>query len=400
MEREEQIRQLKKLFVRIDEGTTVDAGGFRKNPTSVYVDPELAEREWQQFFRRHPQLIGLTGDLPGPGAFMTLNDLGTPILATRDGEGRFRAFVNSCRHRGAILEERERGEARHFVCPFHSWTYASDGRLIGLPKREHFGEIDTACRGLVELPSVEAHGLLFVHPRPDGEIDLDAVLGEALRDEFDHWNYGGLELLGEDAYDMPCNWKLAMDTFGETYHFTSLHKDTLALDFKGNVQCYDTFGHNHRMLLVTHGIDLLRGQPESEWHINQATLPVYWIFPNVQLMPTLTGCFLVRAYPIRGEPGRHRSRIQFYSRPGMSDEDYDQARVRQRGMAEGFAEVIRDEDYAMGASQQRAAESGVVDHLLFGRNEPALHHYHSTYRDKLGLKPLPLLSAEEVAADR
>ena len=60
--------------------------------------------------------------------------------------------------------------------------------------------------------------------------------------------------------------------------------------------------------------------------------------------------------------------------------------------------VIEQEDYLMGAHQQRTAESGQVDHLIFGRNEPALHHYHSTYRDALGMKPLPLLAAEEVAA--
>ena len=65
-----------------------------------------------------------------------------------------------------------------------------------------------------------------------------------------------------------------------------------------------------------------------------------------------------------------------------------------------FAQVIRDEDYAMSASQQRSAESGAVPYLLFGRNEPALHHYHSTYRDLLGLKPLPLEDAEAVSRPR
>jgi hypothetical protein len=78
------------------------------------------------------------------------------------------------------------------------------------------------------------------------------------------WKLGGLVPLTRDAYDTACNWKLAMDTFGEMRH-----------------------------------------QPDSEWDITIAGLPVYWIFPNVILMPFRFGCFLVRAYPSPGEPGRY-----------------------------------------------------------------------------------------------
>jgi hypothetical protein len=62
-------------------------------------------------------------------------------------------------------------------------------------------------------------------------------------------------------------------------------------------------------------------------------------------------------------------------------------------IAQGFAEIIRDEDYVASASQQRSAESGALPHVVFGRNEPALHHYHNTYRAALGDAPLPLLEA-------
>ena len=57
-------------------------------------------------------------------------------------------------------------------------------------------------------------------------------------------------------------------------------------------------------------------------------------------------------------------------------------------LTEMFASTIEQEDYLMGAHQQRSAESGQVDHLLFGRNEPALHHYHSHFREALGMEPL------------
>ena len=391
MQPSEQISQVKLLLARLDSGTTVDAGGIRHNPTSVYADPDLAGREWEAFFAHHPQLVGLSGDLPEPGSFLTLDELGSPILATRDPQGAFRAFVNSCRHRGAVVVEQPRGTAKRFLCPFHNWCYDTTGSLVNVPKQEHFGEVDRSCHGLIELPAVERDGLLWVHPDPSGTIDLDGQLGEELSSELAHWDLGGLDYLGEDSYDVECNWKLAMDTFGETYHFPVLHANTLNLVFHGNVQCYDTYGSNHRMILCRREIDQMRHLPEDEWSITRAALPVYWLFPNVQLLPFEEGLQLVRAYPEPGHPGRHTSRISFYLRHGAAA-DAAQTEVF-RMMAQRFGEIIRDEDYVMSASQQRTADGGIVPHVVFGRNEPALHHYHQTYRSRLAMDPLPLLEA-------
>lgn len=300
-----------------------------------------------------------------------------------------RPVVNSCRHRGVILEERERGTTKRFVCAFHNWTYDPAGSLVGLPKADHFGAPDQSCLGLVELPAVERHGLLWVSLDPDVPIDLDSDLGDELSAELASWNFSELEYLGQDSYDVACNWKLAMDTFGETYHFPALHSETLINAFHGNVQSYETFGRNHRMVLCRRDIDEMRQWPEDEWKITVGGLPVYWLFPNVQLLPNQNGMYLVRAFPDPNDPGRHLSRITFYVHPervaGENGKEFFHT------IAQGFAEIIRDEDYVASASQQRTANSGALSHVVFGRNEPALHHYHNTYRSALGLEPLPLL---------
>ena len=391
MRKQEQVRQIKIMLSRLDSGITVDAGGHRHNPMSVYVDADLAARERGEFFTTHPQMIGLSGDLPEPGSFLTLDRLDVPILATRTAGGEFKAFVNACRHRGVIVEERERGTTRRFTCPFHSWSYNIDGSLAGIPKQEHFGDIDRECHGLVELPAVERYGLLWVHQDPEATIDVDDLLGEDLADELDTWGLDALVHLGGDTYDIDCNWKLAMDTFGETYHFSSLHKNTLYQSFHGNVQCYDTFGRHHRMLLCKRAIDDMRLLPEDDWDVAVGTLPVYWLFPNVQLMPSSEGLYLVRAYPHPTEPGRHTSIITFYLWPRVRA-DVEMTEVMKE-IGRGFAEIIRDEDYVASASQQRVAESGALAHATFGRNEPALHHYHNTYREALGMDALPLIDA-------
>ncbi len=380
---------MKLLIERLDAGTNVDAGELRVQSTRTYTDTEQARRERDLFFAKTTHCLGMSGDLPEPGSFFTSDDLGLPILATRTAEGEFRAFVNSCRHRGALVETEARGTKRRFVCPFHSWTYDTEGALVGLPKSEHFGDVDPECLGLRPLPAEERHGLLFVHPDPDGELGLDELLGEWFDDEFPTWNFATMIPINRDTYDTACNWKFAMDTFGETYHFSSLHSDTLFNSFHGNVQCYDDEGRNHRMILCRREIDEMRHLPESEWDITVAGLPVYWLFPNIILMPFRAGAFLVRAYPHPEDPGRHTSRIGFYMKGELAQASGPEAAEVQdmiATIAQGFAEIIRDEDYAMGASQQAAANAGSLESVVFGRNEPALHHYHATYDAELGVE--------------
>ena len=388
MRREEQVRVIRALMDHIDRGTNVDEGVIRRVAAADYTSPERAGMEWEAFFKGHPQVIGLSGDLPKAGSFLTSNDFGVPLLATRAADGRFRAFANVCRHRGTILESAPRGERTRFVCPFHAWTFDNTGALIGVPKTEHFGEIDKACHGLVELPAEERHGLLWVHPKPDGRLDAAELLA-GLDDEFEAWDFAGLVHIGDDTYETPMNWKLAIDTFGETYHFEKLHRDTLAPVFHGNVQLYDTYGRNHRMALCIRSIEMMRSMPESEWQVSMGAFPVYYLFPNIQINVGHNAVIVVRVYPDGDNPDRSLSRVSFYARPDAVAPDP----IGVRAVPQRFAEIIRDEDYVAAAASHRGARSGLVEHFLFGRNEPALHHYHRTYRAALGLPPLETASA-------
>lgn len=387
MRHDEQVRVIRTLMDHIDRGTNVDEGVVRTISATDYTSPERAAREWQAFFTDHPQVIGMSGDLPRAGSFMTADDFGVPLLATRAADGRFRAFANVCRHRGTILETAARGDRSRFVCPFHAWTFDNTGALIGVPKADHFGAIDKACLGLVELPAEERHGLLWVHPKADGTLDAADLLA-GLDQEFETWDFASLVNIGDDTYPTPMNWKLAIDTFGETYHFEKLHRDTLAPIFYGNVQAYDTYGRNHRMTLCVRSIDAMRALPESAWHVSMGAFPVYYLFPNVQINVGAESVTLVRVYPDRDNPGRSLSRVTFYARPDALARDAEGLRV----LAHDFGAIIRDEDYVAAAASYRGAMSGHVDRFVFGRNEPALHHYHRTYRAALGLGPLEPLA--------
>lgn len=300
MKHSEQVRIIEGLMKHLDEDTNVDAGRQMEVPVSTYLDPERGAKEWQMFFKDYPHLMGMSADLPQNGSFFTSDDLGKPILCTRDKEGKFHAFLNVCSHRGTVVETEARGKKNVFTCPFHAWAYAPNGDLVAVPKEEHFGTIDKACHSLVALPSEERHGMLWVHPDPEGSIDLDSLLGTELNAELSSWEFDKISYQSDTTYDHAMNWKLAIDTFGETYHFTSLHKDTLAQDFYGNCQMYDVFERNHRMNLCMKSIDDMRDMPKENWHVLMGALPVYYFFPNIQLILTMAGPVLVRVYP-RGD---------------------------------------------------------------------------------------------------
>ena len=383
MEQRQQVRILEQMLQHLDNGTNVDAGGIRRNPISAYTCPDLAAKEWQTFYREHPQIIGMSADLPAPGTFLTTSDFGTPVLATRSKDGVFRAFVNVCRHRGVLLEPRAQGQRSNFACPFHAWTYSNTGDLISVPKEDHFGRIDKSCHGLVPLPAVERYGILWVGPRPGLEFDVDALLG-GLAPEFSTWDWEALVNTGYDHYEGRLNWKLAVDSFGETYHFKALHKNTIALSFHPNMQTFDRFGRNHRMGLVSRTIEELRSKPTEDWDITQHSVLLYYLFPNIQLNVTPFGVVLVRTYPDVKDPARSTTRIGFYSRSELLEEQREQV----LGISQAFADVIWKEDFATLLRSQIGADAGIPESVVFGRNEPALHSIHNNFRDALGLQPL------------
>lgn len=405
MDQEKQVSILKELLRQIDSGANADAGVQYKVPSSIYADRDLARQEWEQFYQNHPQMIGLSGDLPEPNSFITLNDFGVPVIATRDKTGTFRAFLNVCRHRATRVETEPRGKRKLFVCPFHAWSYSSSGDLVAVADASDFGEVDKSCRGLIELPAAEVAGLLFVHPKPDGELNVAELLGDTLLNElqsigFETYIYGA-----EKTIDKKLNWKLANDTFGETYHFQKLHKDTLGHLFIGNNTHLEEFGRHHRFTTANLAIHEMRQLPEDEWQIQNATFVGYHLFPNIQMFWSGETVSLVRIYPDADNPGRSISHVSIYFTPaayeGATAMDaaareqavkdtykFEQGATRVPSIEaslEVFTSTIEYEDYVMGEYQQQAAESGLAGEALFGRNEPVLHHFHRSYREALGL---------------
>lgn len=379
MVRQEQIEQAKKLFSYLDTQTTAMAASVYRNEVSDYTCPEQLARERELFFRRGPLNIGLGCLLPSPGDWMTHDYSGVPILLVRQEDSSLRAFLNVCRHRGARVAEGCGNGARRFTCPYHAWTYGADGKLVARPDERSFAEIDKAARGLRELPVVEKHGMIWLSPTPGEAFDIDAQLGGLERD---------LAAYGLDTYhhyetrvlERSINWKIVIDTFLESYHLRALHKDTVDPILHSNLGTFDPFARNLRMIIARRTIGKLREKPETEWNIIPYTAIVCVLFPNTVFIMQGDHLETWHVYPTGADPDRSVMYVSLYTPEKAVTE---KARRHWDRNMELLLATVEKEDFPLSEGIQRGFYSGAQDEVLFGRNEPCLHHFHRSVKDAL-----------------
>ena len=324
-----------------------------------------------------PQLVGYVSELPKPGSYCTKTVTGRSILLTRTSEGWVKAFDNVCLHRQSQIAD-GCGTARRLSCPYHAWTYDLDGNLVGVPGKEAFPESSPRGARLAELPATECAGFLWVSLDPDAALDIPEFLGP-LADELESWGIGHWAPLGEKVLDTAINWKLAIDTFAENYHFATVHKTTFATIARSNCTVFDSFGPHHRLVFPLNGILDLEDVPDHEWNPLQNMVVIYALFPNIVLSATIANGELFRVYP--GDvPGRSITVHQNSTPLDLSEESVAAGAQAVFEYAHG---TVRDEDYALVEKLQFNLASGVRDHLVFGRNEPGLQHRHETWTEAI-----------------
>jgi phenylpropionate dioxygenase-like ring-hydroxylating dioxygenase large terminal subunit len=386
MERHDQVGLLKRLLHYVDTKTTCLADAPWRNDVAVYADREHFAREQQVLFRRHPLLMGFAADWPAPGAFRTDDYSGLPILIVRGRDGTLRAFLNVCRHRGAKVAD-GCGDAKVFSCPYHAWTYDLAGRLMGIPDERCFPDVRAERRGLTALPLCEKHGLVWVIPTPaaDGAaaFDIDPWLGgleaELASFGFESWAFYDKRVIPE-----PMNWKLIVDTFHEAYHIGFLHRQSLAPILHGNVADFEAFGPNHRLTFPRKKLERLKAEPEESWDLMWNTTVIYSLFPNTILMLQGDHVELARVFPREGRVDRAVMELSLYvpHAPVTAEEREHWDKNMQLVL-----DVVTGEDFPAGRTIQAGITSGAQTHTVFGRNEPAMIHYHRSLQEALG-RPL------------
>jgi phenylpropionate dioxygenase-like ring-hydroxylating dioxygenase large terminal subunit len=372
MERD-QLIELTRRAVKLACNKTTDlAPAEQAVRAAEYTSVERHQRDIAMLMAS-PQLVGYVSELPEPGTYCTKSVMGRSVLLTRTSTGSVKAFNNVCLHRQSQVVT-GCGKAKRFSCPYHAWTYDDTGRLVGLPGREGFPGVQVKSDGLTELPAAEFAGFLWVALDPAAGLDVSAHLGP-LAEELDSWGIGRWSPLGEKVLDSPINWKLAVDTFSENYHFATVHRDTFATIARSNCTVFDSFGPHHRLIFPLNSILALENEPEDQWDPFQNMVVIYALFPNIVLSVTIANGELFRIYP--GEtPGRS---ITVHQNSTPLDISEESVAAGAQAVFDYAHATVRDEDYRLVAGLQANLESGARDHLLFGRNEPGLQHRHMSW---------------------
>jgi phenylpropionate dioxygenase-like ring-hydroxylating dioxygenase large terminal subunit len=217
---------------RVDASQTADLDGLSL-PAWIYRDAEFFEREKQAIFRCSWQVVCHLSDIPQAGDFHTFEFFGESVVVIRAEDGGVQAFHNVCRHRAARLLDGPKGHCgKRITCPYHAWTYGLDGRLVAMPNRDSFKNVDPSRHGLTTLEHEVFLGFIFVRFAP-GLPSVRDMAAPYLH-EMKPYRFEDLVPMGRVSLrPRPVNWKNVADNFSDGLHINVAHPGLTRLFGKG-----------------------------------------------------------------------------------------------------------------------------------------------------------------------
>jgi phenylpropionate dioxygenase-like ring-hydroxylating dioxygenase large terminal subunit len=339
-----------------------------QEPVENYRSSERLDRELT-VFKSVPTPFCPSVALKQPGDYIARRAAGTPLIVVRGQDGKARAFINACRHRGSELVS-GKGCAGAFVCPYHGWSYGLDGALLGIPHEDGFPDFDKLANGLAEVTVIEKNGIIFVVQQDPGESQTKALemlsgLPVFLKDD--------QIIFSETEVVVEANWKVHLESFLEGYHIKPAHKNTFFPFGFDNLNVIEFCGSHARVTFPFRRIEQLADVDPKDYNVSDKLTYVTHLFPNVILSELSHHFSLGILEPL----GVNQTKMTIYHLTksiATSDEDTvlkaakrDQAFVNETGQVE---------DIAMVTGIQRSLHSGANKVFTFGHFEPAIVHLH------------------------
>ena len=327
-------------------------------PASVYTDPDRYEAEQRALFQKLPLLLAPSALLPKSNVAVAHDGYGVPLILSRDAQGEAHVMANVCRHRGTRLLDgtsEDAVPAARIVCPYHAWTYRSDGSLLGLPRADCFPGMDKDAHSLMRFRDFECGGLIwFSH---DQEEDFAEI--SMLCEDFDAFGFSSHHLYKRKTHPVAANWKLVIDAFLESYHVQRLHSSTIANFFADGITAADRIGHHQRAAVGR--ADYLADVDRNDWTaLRHVVTYTYQVFPNavvivspdyiniMVVMPTSVGTCLVEDFMLIPEPPQTNEAEAHWKRSWdlldgvtFAGEDFRAAELCYRGLSSGLLKEVQ-----------------------------------------------------------
>jgi nitrite reductase/ring-hydroxylating ferredoxin subunit len=301
--------------------------------------------------------VTISARIAEPGSSVAHDGYGVPLLVTRDKAGKAHVFLNACTHKGTkLLDGCEVARGNRLVCPYHAWTFSTDGTLVGPARPETFINLDKSARNLAELPSREAGGIIWAmldRSAPPDFTGVDKQLGEDLA----AFELPDLHVYGHKTFHLNANWKLVLEPFLEGYHVQRLHARTVGPLFADVPNVVDKLGLNIRQISgkLNFTPDCLDIPDEN---IHASVTHAYNVFPNcvivtspyyisvMFLMPTAVDKTTVDYFMLTRRPPDNPKGAELYRKSYemiigvFGGEDFYAAELSHAGLRTGAIEDV------------------------------------------------------------
>lgn len=359
-------------------------------PAARYSDPGFAGIEAAGVFERTWLMVAHADEVPEPGSYRLLDQLGKPVMLVRGQDDEIRAFYNTCKHRGAALVSDASGTTgRRLTCPYHNWVYSLEGDLVGYPEPQNFAELDRDCLALTAVRCETWGPLVFVNLSGGGP-SLRDHLGQVAHDLSELGDLEGrLHLLRHTARDVPVNWKVPVDANLETYHVNYVHKDSAAGVLRQATTGIQLLANGHsRMLIRTHeGVSF--DIPLPELFDGVGDLPSsgtfsYHVFPNLSIVFGGDGfLFFITNWPT----GTNTSSYHVHWCASATGDDPEHAAFLESYV--DFNESVLFEDLEVLPGIQTSIDAGALENVQLSYQERRIYHVHEAIDRAIGPEMVP-----------
>ena len=356
------------------------AKSIYKNAVIEYIDASIANAEKKIIFEESPICLGTAALVPNQGDWFTVDIGDKSILIVRNNKTEISAYLNICSHRGAKLVEGSGTKAYAFKCPYHSWVYNLDGELKARPRENAFDEINKDQCSLQKFELDNHQGFLWLimdkkakNKHSSNKADLNELLIDYDFNKYQHFK--SIKIYPK------LNWKLAVDTFLELYHIDELHTKSLAPIIKNDLQLFDTYGKNIRVIGARHSAVKLNRVLKDQREFDIHTIQLRILFPNTILVCHPDHVEVWQILP-KNEVNECEVSFSLYTKEAFSSKSAIRHWDNNFNLA---LNAVVKEDFPLGENVQKGFYAAPKRKIIFGKNEPALQHFHKQIKLDLNL---------------
>ncbi len=275
-------------------------------PPECYCSDDITKEEISRIFRSTWIGLGRSDLVKEPGHYVCLDFAEQSIILLRDQEEKLHAFANTCRHRGARLLNGE-GAIKGIRCPFHSWFYGLNGKLVAAPHMTTIKSFNKDAYSLIEYQTKERFGFIFISFNPHVD-DIDKHLS-SFKGTHSDWPLEDLVSMRRRELSVDCNWKMFLEVFNEYYHLPYVHPNSVDSIYQTPSKPDEVTGQFATQFGETTGTG---GLLESEQDNALPDMPnlkgrakegvrYTWIFPNITFAANRDALWCYEAYPLGSE---------------------------------------------------------------------------------------------------